>query len=74
MPIVTIQIPRKGTKPGTTSLTAEERAALIEGTSLVLLDVLNEPLESTFVTIEEVDVDSGQDGLSLLDHGRIPGK
>jgi 4-oxalocrotonate tautomerase len=69
MPIVTIQVPRKGAKPGTTSLTAEERAALIEGTSLVLLDVLNEPLESTFVIIEEVDVDSSAQGvLPVLGH------
>ena len=67
MPIVTIQVTREGTKPGTTSLTAEEKAALIEGASLLLLDVLNKPLESTSVIIEEVDVSNwGSGGLPEL--------
>jgi 4-oxalocrotonate tautomerase len=71
MPIVTIQVTREGTKPGTTSLTIEERSALIEGASLLLLDVLNKPLESTFVIIEEVDVSNwGWGGLPALDYRR----
>jgi 4-oxalocrotonate tautomerase len=36
MPIVTIQVTREGTKPGTTSVTAEEKAALIKGASELL--------------------------------------
>lgn len=55
MPIVTIQVTREGTKPGRESVTAEENARLIHGVSHLLLDVLNKPLESTFVVIEEVD-------------------
>jgi phenylpyruvate tautomerase PptA (4-oxalocrotonate tautomerase family) len=35
-----------------------EKAALINGVSELLLDVLNEPLESSFVIIEEVDTDN----------------
>ena len=32
MPIVTIRVTRKGTKPGAPSVTVEETAALIKGT------------------------------------------
>ena len=45
MPIVTIQVTREGTTPGAASLTAEEKAALIRGSSQLLLDVLGKPLE-----------------------------
>jgi 4-oxalocrotonate tautomerase len=58
MPIVTIQVTREGTSPGANSVTAEEKAALIKGASELLRDVLNKPLESTFVVIEEVDTDN----------------
>lgn len=52
-------------------MTAEEKAALIEGASLLLLDVLNKPLESTFVIIEEVDVNNwGCGGLPALEYRR----
>ena len=54
MPIVTIQVTREGTKPGADSVTADEKAQLIKGVSQLLLDVLNKPLEATFVVIEEV--------------------
>jgi 4-oxalocrotonate tautomerase len=71
MPIVTIQVTREGTKPGTNSVTSEEKAALIKGASQLLLDVLNKPLESTFVVIEEVDSDNwGWGGLPALEYGR----
>jgi 4-oxalocrotonate tautomerase len=68
MPIVTIQVTREGTKPGTTSVTAEEKAQLIKGVSDLLLNVLNKPPESTFVVIEEVDTDNwGWGGLPALE-------
>lgn len=71
MPIVTIQVTREGTKPGTNSVTPEEKAALIKGASQLLLDVLNKPLESTFVVIEEVDTDNwGWGGLPALEYRR----
>jgi 4-oxalocrotonate tautomerase len=71
MPIVTIQVTREGTKPGTSSVTSEEKAALIKGASELLLDVLNKPLESTFVVIEEVDTDNwGWGGLPALEYRR----
>jgi 4-oxalocrotonate tautomerase len=53
MPIVTIQVTREGTKPGADSVTAEEKTQLIKGVSHLLRDVLNKPLEATFVVIEE---------------------
>jgi 4-oxalocrotonate tautomerase len=69
MPIVTIQVTREGTRPGATSVTAEEKAALIKGVSELLLDVLKKPLESTFVVIDEVDTDNwGWGGLPVRDY------
>jgi 4-oxalocrotonate tautomerase len=68
MPIVTIQITREGTKPGANAATSEEKAALIEGVSQLLLDVLKKPLESTFVVIDEVNTDNwGWGGLPALE-------
>ena len=67
MPIVTIQLTREATRPESTSVTAEEKAALIKGASRLLLDVLNKPLDSTFVVIEEVDTENwGWGGLPVL--------
>ncbi|CCM76088.1 tautomerase family protein [Rhizobium mesoamericanum] len=67
MPIVTVQVTREGTTPERNSVSAEEKAAIIKGVSQVLLDVLNKPLESTFVVIEEVDLDNwGWGGLPAL--------
>lgn len=71
MPIVTIQVTREGTQPGATSVTAEEKAALIKGASELLRDVLNKPLDSTFVIIDEVDTDNwGWGGLPALEFRR----
>jgi 4-oxalocrotonate tautomerase len=71
MPIVTIQITREGTKPGVNAVTAEEKSALIKGVSELLLDVLNKPLDSTFVVIEEVEMDNwGWGGLPVLEFRR----
>jgi 4-oxalocrotonate tautomerase len=71
MPIVKIQVTREATSPGATSVTPEQKAALIKGVSQLLLDVLNKPLESTFVVIEEVDTDNwGWGGLPVLEYRR----
>lgn len=69
MPIVTVQVTREGTTPGRTSVTSEEKAAIIAGVSQVLLDVLNKPLESTYVVIEEVDLNNwGWGGLPTVQY------
>jgi 4-oxalocrotonate tautomerase len=71
MPIVTIQLTREGSRPGADSVTAQEKATLIEGVSELLRDVLNKPLESTFVVIEEVPTDNwGWGGLPALEYRR----
>lgn len=69
MPIVTIQITREGSGPGRSAATAEEKARLIAGTSQLLLDVLGKPLDSTFVVIEEVELDNwGWGGLTVPEY------
>ncbi|NTS29761.1 4-oxalocrotonate tautomerase family protein [Phyllobacterium sp. BT25] len=69
MPIVTVQVTREGTTPDRTSVTPEEKAAIIAGVSQVMLDVLNKPLESTYVVIEEVDLDNwGWGGLPTVQY------
>jgi 4-oxalocrotonate tautomerase len=66
MPIVTIQVTREGSKTGNDSVTADEKAQLIAGVSQLLFDVLNKPLEATFVVIEEVDTENwGWGGLPV---------
>jgi 4-oxalocrotonate tautomerase len=71
MPIVTIQVTREGSGPGRTSVTDEEKAALIKGASQLMLDVLHKPLDSTFVVIEEVPLENwGWGGLPALEFRR----
>ena len=71
MPIVTVQITREGTSPERAAATAEEKAAIIKGVSEVLLDVLHKPLESTYVVIEEVELDNwGWGGLPTVQYRR----
>jgi 4-oxalocrotonate tautomerase len=71
MPIVTVQVTREGTTPDRASVTPEEKAAIIAGVSQVMLDVLNKPLESTYVVIEEVELDNwGWGGLPTVQYRR----
>jgi 4-oxalocrotonate tautomerase len=71
MPMVTIQVTREGSGPGRASVTAEEKAALIAGASELLLKVLNKPLDSTWVVIEEVDPQNwGWGGLPVQEYRR----
>jgi 4-oxalocrotonate tautomerase len=71
MPVVTIQVTREGTKPGQDSVTADEKAALFKGVSELLRDVLNKPVESTFVIIDEVPPENwGWGGLPALAYRR----
>lgn len=72
MPIVTIQVTREGTTPDRDSVSADEKAALIKGVSELLLNVLNKPLESTYVIIEEVDLENwGWGGLPTVEYRRL---
>src|SRR5258708_37688441 len=64
MPIVNIQIMGEGTLPEYTRVTREQKARLIGDVSKLLLDVLNKPMNSTFVVIDEVDVENWRWGRS----------
>lgn len=71
MPIVTIQITREGSTPDTDAATPQQKAALIHGASQLLLEVLNKPLASTFVVIEEVPLENwGWGGLPVVEYRR----
>ncbi|MBB3458885.1 4-oxalocrotonate tautomerase [Rhizobium sp. BK313] len=71
MPYVNIQVTREGTVPGATQTTAEQKAALIKGVSNLLFDVLGKPQNTTFVVINEVEMDSwGVGGLPVEDYRR----
>jgi 4-oxalocrotonate tautomerase len=69
VPIVNILITREGSAPERAAATAEEKARLIKGVSDLLLEVLGKPLESTFVTIHEVELENwGYGGLPTLEY------
>lgn len=69
MPYVNIKVTREGTAPGASATTPEQKKALIKGVSELLLEVLGKPLDSTFVVIEEVDLDSwGVGGMTVPDY------
>ncbi|SAK45777.1 putative tautomerase [Caballeronia pedi] len=71
MPIVTIQVTREGNKPGTSAVTTDEKEQLIKGVSQLLLDVLNKPLDSTFVVIQEVELENwGVGGVPVPEYRR----
>jgi len=69
MPIVNIQVTRESPTPGAKAVTPEEKAKLIAGASQLLLDVLGKPLDSTFVVIEEVELENwGWGGLPVSEY------
>jgi 4-oxalocrotonate tautomerase len=69
MPIVNIAITREGSGPGRSAATSEEKARLIKGVSELLRDVLGKPLDSTFVTIQEVELENwGWGGLPVPEY------
>lgn len=58
MPYVNIKVTREGTAPGASATTAEQKRALIQGVSDLLYQVMGKPHDSTFVVIDEVDLDN----------------
>lgn len=71
MPIVTVQVTREGTKAGVDYVTAEEKAAIYQGISQVLYDVLGKPPEWTWVVFQEVELeDWGWGGMPVADFRR----
>lgn len=75
MPFVNIMVTREGTTPDASSVTAEEKARLIKGVSELLLDVLKKPVDSTFVAIQEVELENwGWGGLPVPQYRRLRAK
>jgi len=71
MPMVNIQVTREGSASGRSAVTAEEKAQLIAGVSQLLLDVLGKPLDSTFVVIQEVELENwGWGGMPVPEYRR----
>jgi 4-oxalocrotonate tautomerase len=66
MPFVTVQTTREGTQPGVDRVTPAQKAAIYEGISQLLFDVLGKPPEWTWVVIQEVELeDWGWGGLPV---------
>ena len=66
MPYVNIKVTREAGMTGQGAVTTEQKAALIRGVSQLLLDVLGKPLASTFVVIDEIDLENwGAGGISV---------
>jgi 4-oxalocrotonate tautomerase len=77
MPMVTVQVTREGNRPGVDHVTADQKAAIYKGISQLLLDVLDKPLDRTWVIFQEVELeDWSQGGLPLPEYRRLksPGK
>jgi 4-oxalocrotonate tautomerase len=71
MPIVNIMITRGGSDSQHAGATADEKARLIAGVSDLLLEVLGKPKDSTFVTIQEIDLENwGWGGLPVPEFRR----
>ncbi len=69
MPYVNIKVTREGTSPGATGTTAEQKAALIKGVSDLLFQIPGKPQDSTFIVIDEVELENwGWGGLPVADY------
>jgi 4-oxalocrotonate tautomerase len=69
MPYVNIKVTREGTAPGATATTPEQKAALIKGVSDLLFEVMGKPRNSTFVVIDEVELENwGMGGVTVPEY------
>ena len=72
MPMVTVQVTREGNKPGVDHVTADQKVAIYKGISQLLLDVLDKPLDKTWVIFQEVELENwSQGGLPLPEYRRL---
>ena len=64
MPYVNIKVTREGTAPGASAsaTTPEQKAALIQGVSDLLFEVMGKPRHMTFVVIDEVELENSAVG------------
>ncbi|WP_067065396.1 tautomerase family protein [Roseateles chitosanitabidus] len=71
MPYVNIQVTREGTTPGASATTPAQKAALIQGVSDLLFEVLGKPRHLTFVVINEIELENwGVGGLPTPEYRR----
>jgi len=69
MPYVNIKVTREGTVPDAAGTTPEQKAALIKGVSDLLFDVMGKPQNTTFVVIDEVEMENwGVGGLPVAEY------
>ncbi|HTJ02253.1 MAG TPA: 4-oxalocrotonate tautomerase family protein [Methylovirgula sp.] len=69
MPYVNIKVTREGTAPGASATTPEQKAALIKGVSDLLFEILGKPQNTTFVVIDEVEMENwGMGGLPVPEY------
>jgi 4-oxalocrotonate tautomerase len=69
MPYVNIKVTREGTAPGATATTPEQKAALIKGVTNLLFEVMGKPPNSTFVVIDEIELENwGIGGVTVPDY------
>jgi 4-oxalocrotonate tautomerase len=62
-------VTKEGTVPGVDHVTAEQKAAIFEGMSRVLYDVLGKAPEMTWVIFQEVEMeDWGWGGVPVLEY------
>lgn len=57
MPMVTVQVTREGNLPGADRVTAEQKEEIYKGIAQLLLDVLDKPLDVTWVIFQEVELE-----------------
>ena len=69
MPMVTVQVTKEGTEPGVGHVTAEQKAAIYQGISQLLFDVLGKPPKWTWVVFQEVEMeDWGWGGMPVAEY------
>ena len=69
MPYVNIKVTREAGTTGQGAVTATQKQELIRGVSQLLLDVLGKPLASTFVVIDEIELENwGVGGLPVKEY------
>jgi len=69
MPYVNIKVTREGTAPGASATTPEQKRALIKGVSDLLYQVMGKDPATTFVVIDEVELDNwGVGGVTTLEY------
>lgn len=69
MPYVNVKITREGSDPGSSAPTREQKAAVIKGITDLLFQVMGKHPSTTFVVIDEVELENwGVGGLPVPEY------